>query len=122
MQKFLNKHQLEKYITQEGRLIVSNEKTLRDRENILAVHSAQNLSAWLFANRPSVVLLSWKRPENIFKILDKIAASADIVREVVVWNNSPVTLEISTQFPFQVHVHNSEKNANTLGRWNACYN
>jgi len=120
MQKFLNKHQLEKYITQDGRLIVSNEKLLRDRENVLAKLSVQNLNAWIFTNRPSIVLLSWKRPENILKILDKISASADIVREVVVWNNSPVTMEVSTEFPFPVHVHNSKKNVNTLGRWNAC--
>ena len=122
MQDFLQKNGIERYYSVSNVLLASNEKILREQSNQAALTDALKLKEWHINNRVTVVLMSWKRPENIIKLLSYFA-DIEHVSEVVVWNNNvdkPLRNLRFDKARYSLIVHNSPLNLNTLGRWTAC--
>jgi LPS sulfotransferase NodH len=66
----------------------------------------------------SVVLLSWKRPNNMQRIVDHLRTH-DFLDDIIIWNNNPeVELQIQDE---NTTIINSATNVKTLGRFLAVY-
>src|SRR4051812_17150425 len=55
--------------------------TLDSRDTIAKLEAAEGVSA---------VLLSWKRPSNISRIVNELR-SVPFIKEIIIWNNNPET-------------------------------
>ncbi len=60
----------------------------------------------------TAILLSWRRPQNLPRLLDQLRASP-LVSEILLWNNNP---EITLDFP-GVTVINSPRNYRCVARY-----
>ena len=64
----------------------------------------------------TIVLLSWKRPDNLAPILDSIAAQT-VRAQVMIWNNGAPLPDAVARHPLVVSVVSSMSNLGCLPRW-----
>ena len=81
--------------------------------------SKREFDAWELSNRVSVVLVSWKRRDNIQRIVTHLEG-AENVGEILIWNNDATHLHAIRSSKHNIRIHEGHTNLNTLARWRAC--
>ncbi len=66
----------------------------------------------------SAIVLNWKRPEQVRKIVTYLSEK-DYVDEVIVWNNNPVPLRLDQNLD-KLRIINSEQNLGDHAKYLAC--
>lgn len=69
-------------------------------------------------NLITAIILSWKRTENIPKILDQLT-KCELVSEIILWNNNP-KISLKYKHPKITHIQ-SGKNFGTLSRYSVAF-
>eukprot|EP00744_Colponema_vietnamica_P006946 GILI01010031.1.p1 GENE.GILI01010031.1~~GILI01010031.1.p1 ORF type:complete len:801 (-),score=63.74 GILI01010031.1:289-2499(-) len=124
MQQFLQKHDIRIFQTQDKIILAANfnKQTLMANQLAASVRQLQGPILGVTA-----VLVSWKRPANVAKIIRRLAQEP-AVKEVVVWNNlvneplNRASLEwaLRDRSDVTLRVKEGSENLNTEARWRAC--